>query len=262
MTTPEALFGVVPFGRVDFGEEWHGKASARLERVTAWHGIWQGYAGQGESWRGWARILARLGKAGLGRAWLGMSTAWNMARRGVAWLGPARQGAAWPGTAWNMARRGEARPGMAWNLARLGTARLGRARHERGMEYGGARHGEAWHGEARRGWAWHGMWRGGAGRGLAGRGRARQGTWAGTSARTTNQHNTMEQTHSKALMAYAGQLYDAYMRGCGGIDWLDKPLPSWADYVCNPNNKRRVEAWVDVARVAIKIETEVRDNAL
>ena len=72
----------------------------------------------------------------------------------------------------------------------------------------------------------------------------------------------MEQTHSKALLAYAGQLYDAYMTGCGGIDWLDKPLPSWSDYVCNPNNKRRVEAWVDVARVAIRIETEVRDNAL
>ena len=72
----------------------------------------------------------------------------------------------------------------------------------------------------------------------------------------------METTHSKALMAYAGQLYDAYMTGCGGLDWLEKPLPSWADYVCNPNNKRRVEAWVDVARVAIRIETEVRDNAL
>ena len=54
----------------------------------------------------------------------------------------------------------------------------------------------------------------------------------------------METTHSKALLAYAGQLYDAYMTGCGGIDWLDKPLPSWA------------------ARVAIRIETEVRDNAL
>ena len=72
----------------------------------------------------------------------------------------------------------------------------------------------------------------------------------------------METTHSKALLAYAGQLYDAYMRGCGGIDWLDKPLPSWSDYVCNPNNKRRVEAWVDVARVAIRIETEVRDGQL
>jgi hypothetical protein len=52
------------------------------------------------------------------------------------------------------------------------------------------------------------------------------------------------------------------MAGCGGKDWLDNPFPTWAEYVCDPMNKRRVEAWVDVARVAIKIETEVRDGQL
>ena len=52
------------------------------------------------------------------------------------------------------------------------------------------------------------------------------------------------------------------MAGCGGKDWLDNPFPTWAEYVCKPENKRRVEAWVDVARVAIKIETEVRDGQL
>ena len=72
----------------------------------------------------------------------------------------------------------------------------------------------------------------------------------------------MTNEHSKAMMTYAGQLYEAYMKGCGGLDWLEKPLPTWAEYVCNPENKRRVEAWVDVARVAIKIETEVRDGQL
>jgi hypothetical protein len=94
--------------------------------------------------------------------------------------------------------------------------------------------------------------------------KARQGKEHGRAHPQEQQtnNNPMETTHSKALMAYAGQLYDAYMTGCGGIDWLDKPLPSWSDYVCNPNNKRRVEAWVDVARVAIRIETEVRDGQL
>ena len=72
----------------------------------------------------------------------------------------------------------------------------------------------------------------------------------------------MTNEHSKAMMTYAGMLYEAYMAVCGGKDWLDKPFPTWAEYVCDPMNKRRVEAWVDVARVAIKIETEVRDNAL
>jgi len=72
----------------------------------------------------------------------------------------------------------------------------------------------------------------------------------------------MTNEHSKAMMTYAGMLYKAYMKGCGGKDWLDKPFPTWAEYVCDPLNKRRVEAWIDVARVAIKIETEVRDNAL
>jgi hypothetical protein len=72
----------------------------------------------------------------------------------------------------------------------------------------------------------------------------------------------MTNEHSKAMMTYAGQLYEAYMKGCGGKDWLDNPFPTWAEYVCKPENKRRVEAWVDVARVAIKIETEVRDGQL
>ena len=72
----------------------------------------------------------------------------------------------------------------------------------------------------------------------------------------------MTNEHSKAMMTYAGMLYEAYMAGCGGIDWMDKPLPTWAEYVCDPMNKRRVEAWIDVARVAIRIETEVRDGQL
>jgi hypothetical protein len=46
------------------------------------------------------------------------------------------------------------------------------------------------------------------------------------------------------------------------MDWADDPLPPWHEYVCNPNNKRRVEGWVAVAKVACKIETEIRDQAL
>jgi hypothetical protein len=121
-----------------------------------------------------------------------------------------------------------------------------------------------WHGAAGQGSAWQGKAWNVARRGSAWRGGAGHGKEHGRAFPQEQQtnNNPMETTHSKALMAYAGQLYDAYMTGCGGIDWLDKPLPSWSDYVCNPNNKRRVEAWVDVARVAIRIETEVRDNAL
>ena len=189
------------------------------------------------AWQGWRGVVG-LGEAGHGLA--------RQAWQGQARQGPARLGVAWQawqcwaglGQAW-FGRAGKARPGVA-----------GRGAAGRGLA------GEACLGVARIVLVWQ------ARHGAARPGKARQGTWAGTSARTTNQHNTMEQTHSKALMAYAGQLYDAYMTGCGGIDWLDKPLPSWADYVCNPNNKRRVEAWVDVARVAIRIETEVRDGQL
>jgi hypothetical protein len=38
--------------------------------------------------------------------------------------------------------------------------------------------------------------------------------------------------------------------------------PTWADFVCDPLNKVSVFCWVEVARIALKIETEVRDNAL
>jgi hypothetical protein len=38
--------------------------------------------------------------------------------------------------------------------------------------------------------------------------------------------------------------------------------PTWADFVCDPLNKVSVFCWVEVARVALKIETEVRDAQL
>jgi len=70
----------------------------------------------------------------------------------------------------------------------------------------------------------------------------------------------MTNEHSKAMMTYAGQLYDAYMKEARAR--YNLPTPTWADFVCEPLNKVSVFCWVEVARVAIKIETEVRDNAL
>ena len=105
----------------------------------------------------------------------------------------------------------------------------------------------------------HGPRQGDARRGKA---RARQGTWAGTSARTTNQHNNMdsESLHSNALMNYAGLLYSAYMKEARAHH--NMTTPTWADFVCDPLNKVSVFCWVEVARVALKIETEVRDAQL
>ncbi len=93
-------------------------------------------------------------------------------------------------------------PWNAWNLARRGRAWLRLARHERGMECGVARQGLAgpgWAGRgkeygrarlgaARRGLAWQGMWLGGAGQGTArlgtaGRGEARNMARQGTARR-------------------------------------------------------------------------------
>lgn len=68
--------------------------------------------------------------------------------------------------------------------------------------------------------------------------------------------------HSKALLTYAGQLYTAYTQSVASEDYDAKLIPRWDQFVCDPMNKRRVEGWIDVARVAIKIETEVRDEAL
>ena len=72
---------------------------------------------------------------------------------------------------------------------------------------------------------------------------------------------TLEQP-SQALLAYAGQLYTAFNKAVGGMDWADDPLPPWHEYASNPTNTRRVEGWVAVAKVACKIETEIRDQAL
>jgi hypothetical protein len=98
--------------------------------------------------------------------------------------------------------------------------------------------------------------------GGAGHGAAWQGTWAGISARTTNQHNNMdsESLHSNALMNYAGLLYSAYMKEARAHH--NMTTPTWADFVCDPLNKVSVFCWVEVARVALKIETEVRDAQL
>ena len=117
MTTPEALFGVVPFGRVDFGWArlckavlggaraglgiWRGEAGpGEAWRGKAWLGIWRGVARQRGAWLGWAGQgmecgSARRGRAGRGVAKQGTSKARNMARRGTAWPGAARLGKAW-----------------------------------------------------------------------------------------------------------------------------------------------------------------------
>jgi hypothetical protein len=69
-----------------------------------------------------------------------------------------------------------------------------------------------------------------------------------------------ESLHSNALMNYAGLLYSAYMKEARAHHNIT--TPTWADFVCDPLNKVSVFCWVDVARVAIKIETEVRDGQL
>jgi hypothetical protein len=76
------------------------------------------------------------------------------------------------------------------------------------------------------------------------------------------QHKTMdsESLHSNALMNYAGLLYSAYMREARAHH--NMTTPTWADFVCDPLNKVSVFCWVEVARIALKIETEVRDAQL
>jgi len=69
-----------------------------------------------------------------------------------------------------------------------------------------------------------------------------------------------ESLHSNALMNYAGLLYSAYMKEARAR--YNMTTPTWADFVCDPLNKVSVFCWVEVARVALKIETEVRDAQL
>lgn len=66
--------------------------------------------------------------------------------------------------------------------------------------------------------------------------------------------------YSNALMNYAAKFYEAYMREARTHHQIQ--TPTWADFVCDPLNKISVFCWVEVARAAIKIEAEVRDNAL
>ena len=109
-------------------------------------------------------------------------------------FGAARRGAAGPGTA-------RQEQGVESGAARRGEARLGRAGQglaRQGLELGKARWARC--GWARLGVARQGMECGAAWFGVAGRGGARHGTWAGTSARTTNQqqpngNNTQQSTH-------------------------------------------------------------------
>jgi len=80
--------------------------------------------------------------------------------------------------------------------------------------------------------------------------------------KNNKQHNNMdnEPQHSNALMNYAGLLYSAYMKEARAHHKIT--TPTWADFVCEPLNKVSVSCWVEVARVALKIETEVRDAQL
>ena len=81
------------------------------------------------------------------------------------------------------------------------------------------------------------------------------------SARTTNQHNSMEQTHSNALMNYAGALYSAYLNAAKEHH-SEMSITSWPDFVCDPLNKVSVGCWIAVAKVAVKMENDARDSAL
>ena len=80
-------------------------------------------------------------------------------------------------------------------------------------------------------------------------------------ARTTNQHNTMETTHSNALMNHAGALYSAYM-AAAKREFTALNAPTWPDFVCDPLNKVSVGCWIAVAKVAVKMENDARDSAL
>jgi len=62
-------------------------------------------------------------------------------------------------------------------------------------------------------------------------------------------------------MNYAGLLYSAYMKEARA-HYKHMSTATWADFVCDPLNKVSVFCWVEVARIALKIETEVRDAQL
>ena len=71
----------------------------------------------------------------------------------------------------------------------------------------------------------------------------------------------MEQTHSNALMNYAGALYSAYM-AAAKREFTALNAPTWPDFVCDPLNKVSVGCWIAVAKVAVKMENDARDSAL
>lgn len=135
--------------------------------------------------------------------------------------------------------------------------------------------GEARRGQARLGAAWHGIWRGMARRGAAGlrkawnvarHGRARHGTstaWnkGGHIRKNNKPTQPMEQTHSNALMNYAGALYAAYLTAAKEHHQKMR-ITSWPDFVCDPLNKVSVGCWIAVAKVAVKMENDARDNLL
>jgi hypothetical protein len=112
---------------------------------------------------------------------------------------------------------------LAWNLARPGKARPGRS--AAGQEHG-----------------------------------KEQGRAHPQEQQTNNNNMDSESLHSNALMNYAGLLYSAYMKEARAHH--NMTTPTWADFVCDPLNKVSVFCWVEVARIALKIETEVRDAQL
>ena len=71
----------------------------------------------------------------------------------------------------------------------------------------------------------------------------------------------MEQTHSNALMNHAGALYAAYL-SAAKEHHPEMSITSWPDFVCDPLNKVSVGCWIAVAKVAVKMENDARDNAL
>jgi len=76
-----------------------------------------------------------------------------------------------------------------------------------------------------------------------------------------NQHNPMEQTHSNALMNHAGALYAAYLNAAKEHH-PEMSITSWPEFVCDPLNKVSVGCWIAVAKVAVKMENDARDNSL
>lgn len=62
-----------------------------------------------------------------------------------------------------------------------------------------------------------------------------------------------EQTEvDKAVAELADALYTRYCEAVGGKAFDERPLPTWQEFSTNPHRKKQADAWVEVAKEALR----------